>query len=338
MPHTLEDGTTVESVTHPGKFVSELPMKSNSDFAVMIIDDGKPSLHIWKSEMAGNLDKQIQAMLKNGYQAIQVANPMDRPYKNATGKKESGHSVHFVITKELDTAPLPMNLVDRNPGVHIIYPQEHFVKEPIVETGRLGRRINYGDRTLLGADTEVEAKRLAKALSDFKNMVRNKATPAQLDDFVSKNLPETAEFWLGRIQRGEMNIDAPVLNTHSGKSTFDTHPELTKRPEYKDMFHERDTEFNGFRTVDMDFMADRDLPLMQVMNKGSIDKPMYVLEQARTVDPFAALNRALGNSIRHQFVNDYRTSAIEQWARQFAHLTDLGVKRLKLPKETPQEL
>jgi hypothetical protein len=326
MPHTLEDGTTVESVTHPGKFVSELPMKSNSDFAVMIIDDGKPSLHIWKSEMAGNLDKQIQAMLKNGYQAIQVANPMDRPYKNATGKKESGHSVHFVITKELDTAPLPMNLVDRNPGVHIIYPQEHFVKEPIVETGRLGRRINYGDRTLLGADTEVEAKRLAKALSDFKNMVRNKATPAQLDDFVSKNLPETAEFWLGRIQRGEMNIDAPVLNTHSGKSTFDTHPELTKRPEYKDMFHERDTEFNGFRTVDMDFMADRDLPLMQVMNKGSIDKPMYVLEQARTVDPFAALNRALGNSIRHQFVNDYRTSAIEQWARQFAHLTDLGVK------------
>lgn len=325
LPHTLEDGTVVESITHPGKFVSELPMKSPSDFAVMIVDDGKPSLHIWKSEMAGNLDKQIQAMLKNGYQAIQVANPMDRPYKNAV-EKNQGHSVHFIITKEVDTAPLPMNLVDRNPGVHIIYPQEHFVKEPIVETGRLGRRINYGDRTLLGADTEVEAIRLAKALSDFKQMVRNRATPAELDNFVSKNLPETAEFWLGRIQRGEMNIDMPVVNTHSGKSVFDTHRQLTKQPEFKDMFNERDTEFNGFRTVDMDFMSERDLPLMQVANKGSIDKPMYVLEQARTVDPFAALNRAMGNSIRHQFVNDYRTSAIEQWAKQFGHLTDLGVK------------
>lgn len=325
MPHVGEDGVSRESVTHPGKFVNELPMRSPSDFAVMILEDGKQALHIWKSEMAGNLDKQIQTMLKNGYKAIQVANPMDRPYKITQDKTVTGHSVHFVITKEVETAPLPMNLVDRNPGVHLIYPQEHFVKQPMVETGRLGRRINYGDKTILGADTEAEAIRLSKALTQVQTMIRNKATDAQLDAYISKNLPETAEFWKNHFKEN-LSLDAPIVNTHSGKTVFDTHRELTKRPEFKDMFHERDTEFNGFRSVDMDFMSERNTPLMQVMNKGSIDKPLYVLEQARTVDPFAALNRALGNSIRHQFVNDYRTSAIEQWAKQFGHLTDLGVK------------
>lgn len=332
-PHTV-DGVLKDSITVPAKFVHQLPMDSKTDFAVLVLEDGKPVLHIWRDEMAGTLPKRLQEMLKTGgYKAYQVANPMDRPFGNLFDKG-SGSSVHFVITKESTSKPMPMNLVDRNPGVHLIYPQEHLVKQPMVETGRGGRRINYGDRTLLGADTEVEAKRQAAALEKVKEMIRNKATDAELDAFIPKHLPRDAAFWRQQF-RDFIDMDAPIVNTQSGKTTFETHQELLKRPEYQNMFSERDSEWNGFRSVDMDFMSDRDAPLMQIQNKGSTDKPLYVLEQARTVNPFVSLNRALGNSIRHHFMNDYRTGAIEQWAAQFGHLTHLGADvALKNPFHT----
>jgi hypothetical protein len=321
-PHTV-DGVQRDSITAPAKFVHQLPMDSKTDFAVLVMEEGKPALHIWRDEMAGNLDKRLQEMLKTGgYKAYQIANPMDRPF-GPLFEKGSGSSVHFVITKEATSKPMPMNLVDRNPGVHLIYPQEHFVKQPMVETGRGGRRINYGDRNILPAETEAEAKRLATALEKVKEMIRNKATDAELDAFIPKHLPRDAAFWRQQF-RDFLDMDAPIVNTSSGKTTFETHPDLTKRPEYSNLFSERDSEWNGFRSVDMDFMSERDAPLMQVQNRGSTDKPLYVLEQARTVNPFVSLNRALGNSIRHHFMNDYRTGAIEQWAAQFGHLTHLG--------------
>lgn len=321
--YTVRMGVDENEVSFPGKFVAELPKKMNGNPGILVIDEGKPVDYVRFQDMGkeGKLAKKdIEELLANGYRIIQVANPVDRPFKKQTG---SGQTVNYVITKNSSSEPLPMNLVDRNPGVHIQYPHEWYIKQPIVEVGEGGRNIYYGDRTILAADTEAGAKRLYKALDQLRIKLRD--DPEGLNRlstelFIHKNLPKNYDFWWEKFY-GEnrfLDVNIPIRHVHSGDQVVGRHRDLIdNNPLFKDLVNERNTEFNLMRNIDMDFMADRDGPLMQVVNKGSTDKPVWDMEKARVLDPTVSLNRALANSVRSQFMNDYKISAIEQWARQY---------------------
>ena len=320
--YTVFMGEERNEIKFPGKFVTELPTKSKGNPGILIIEEGQPVNHVRLADFGkeGKPAKEaIDALLEKGYRILQVANPVDRPFKKHTG---SGATVNYVITKDSTSEPLPMNLVDRNPGVHVQYPHEWYIKQPIVEIGEGGRNIYYGDRTILPARSEREAQRLYKALDQLREMFVAGKTQAEVEDFIGKHLPKDYDFWhekfygKGAIEP-HLSLAHPIRHTHSGEQIVTRHRDLLERSEFKELVNERNTEFNLMRNIDMDFMADRNAPLMEAVNKGSIDKPMWEMETARVLDPMVTINRALANSVRTQYLNDIKVSAIEQWARQF---------------------
>jgi hypothetical protein len=65
---------------------------------------------------------------------------------------------HFVITENVKKTPLPINLIDHNPGGHVIYPGEWYVKQAIVETGPQGKTYHYGDQSVFNFNSKAQAK------------------------------------------------------------------------------------------------------------------------------------------------------------------------------------
>ena len=327
--YTVYFGEDRTPVSHPGKFVHEIPWQAKSDPGILIVTGENPVEFKYASKVSPVRRKELDDMLQNGYKAIVVANPVDRPYRKQLG---SGATVNIVISKDLESAPLPMNLVDRNPGVHVVYPQEWMIKQPIVAVGEKGRNNYYGDLTILAADTEKEANRLAKAVDELRLMFIKEGNGENISHLINrhidKNLPRDYDFWHTKfygkgIIEPYLALDHPIRPVYSGSQVLELHRDLRDLPQYQNLKNERNSEFNLMRAIDMDFMADRDAPLMQVANKGSIDKPIWDLEKARVLDPMTSIQRTTANSVRQLYLNDVKASAIEQWAAQFGkYLTD----------------
>jgi hypothetical protein len=298
---------------------------AKGDPGYMVVEDKTPIQHFFLSEMrTENVRKHLEGLLENGYKLFQVADPTSMPFKEHTGV---GNTVNYVIARTFDTKPLPMALVDYRPGVHVIYPQEHFVKVPVIENSvDKGRLSYYGDQTIFAVNTQAEAQRLAKAMNELQTMFRNNKPDAEVQAFIEKNLPEDVEWWRKKFDE-IIGYDQPIKNTFSGQTVFDTHPELKNRPEYADLVNERNNEYNLFRSMDVDFMADRNGALETVVK--SQQQPIYKLQTADVMDPFIALERALNNSVRSLYINDMKTSAIEQWVAEFGHLVKMDVGTAK---------
>lgn len=317
--YTVFMGEDRNEIKFPGKFVAEAPYGTHGNPGILIIEDGQPLLHKRMKDLDKETKDKIKALQEDGYRFIQVANPIDRPFKKHTG---SGATVNYVLTKDSTSEPLPMNLVDRNPGVHVQYPHEWYVKQPIVEVGEGGRNIYYGDQTILAADTEREAKRLWKALDDLRIRLRDDPdghNRVATEGFIHKHLPKDYDFWWEKFRGKDavLDVNTQIRHTHSGEQVISRHRDLLEDARFHELVNERNSEYNLMRNIDMDFMADRNAPLMQAVNKGSVDKPLWEMEKARVLDPYVTLNRALANSVRTQYLNDIKVSAIEQWARQF---------------------
>lgn len=313
-------------VTFNGRFEKSLPTKSTEDFSILVADGDNRKV-LWWSKLNEDERKVLVDLVENGMQVLKVANPADRPLMDQLGIKST---VNFVLTKEHNTAPLKMNIVDYNPGVHVMYPQEYFVKQPMVVQGEFGRYHYYGDKTLFAVDTEAEAKRLGEAVSKVQRMIADKATDDELNAFITRNLPEDAAYWR-KVFNDHLTMDQPIGYTHTGKTFFDTHTKYLEQDIYKNMVNERASSHNLYRSIDMDYMANRDFPGKTVTNTDSPEKPIYTLEKARVLDPFVSLNRALGNSIRTLYLNDYKIGAIEQWVQQYANLMKNPARALDNP-------
>lgn len=322
--YTIGIGEEGKTVSHPGKFVPKIDWNHHENPGIVVIEAGKPVEFMYAGKTTADVRKHVDSLIsENGYRAIMVANPVDRPYRDNLG---SGATVNIVVAKDVTSSALPMNLVDRNPGVHVIYPHPWFAKQPIVtDTGEKGRKNYYGDLTALGADTEQEAKRISKALNGLQKLFKDdpeKANRLGIENYINKNLPRDYDFWHEKFYGKEgvephFSLDHPFLPTYSGRQTMELHRDLKDLPQYKDLHNERNSSFNLMRSIDMDFMADRNAPLMQIVNKGSMEKPVWDLEKARVLDPMASIERATANSVRQLYLNDVKASAIEQWARQF---------------------
>jgi hypothetical protein len=297
-----------------GRFEKELPLDSPESFGLAIIDNGVTK-HYWKGSLTAEETDMLKTMTREGgYKVLQIGNPVDRPL--STPGIDIGQTVNFVIVRQFETKPLEMNLVDWNPGVHIVHPQSFKVAVPVTAVGEKGILRGYSDKILFLVDTGKEARQYTKSINEVGDMIKAKATDAELNDFIYKNLPEDAAYWKQKFNTF-IGFEHKVGAVASGRKYWDHYPEL--RP--PGLVEETNSSYNLFRSIDMDFLANRDGPIDTIAKTGKgAGSPMYTLEKARTLDPFESVSRGLNNGIRSLINNDQKISAIEQWAAQYAHL------------------
>lgn len=318
-----------------GKFVDSFDWNMKDNAGILVVDADGTSRHLFKFDVGADTKKELDRMSDAGYRWVQVGNHTDFPLKDVAG---TGHPIHFVLSKNTSSRPLPFKLVDYNPGVHVIYPQSNFIKQAIVQTVSLGKNHYFGDKTILAADSPKEAAKWASALEDIRIALRREAanqadrttTDAAVDAVIKKSgLPETGEYWRSMFLTKKdketfLSLEHPIGATVHNKSLLDHNPELPlKYWPGEDLVREDQSHLNLSRTIDMGFLGERNGPLETIQGKPSLwpkERPIYELTKARTLDPYVALERSLGNSVRKLIDGDAKTSAIEQWARQYAKL------------------
>lgn len=324
IPHPTEEGVYTKPFW--GKVVKheDFPWSNTEDAELAIYRDGKYSHFSKNTVKIADTDetKNIKAWMERpSVKITQLAIPEGRPLKELLN-----FDPHFVISEDIQRSPLPVKLVDYNPGGHVIYPASHYAKQPDIQQGRYGKFYHYGDKTLMGFQTEAQGKRYTPRLEKFRQMLRAGKTDAELEAFVNKNLPEDIGYWKGKFvgKNAIFSVDHPIVLTRKSQTSFETNPTLKEK--YRDALGQDvvsypDSSYNLSKGVDKSFLQDRDGPLSTISSTGYNPwNPVYKLEQAPILKPMYAMERGLYNAVRGVYLNDVKIATVEQWIRQYRGL------------------
>lgn len=280
-------------------------------------------LHDLSVQGRQSLNEEIK---HHGMKVLQVAEPEFRPLAESTGHKDA---IHVVLTDNSTTRKLEWKQLDYNPGPHSIYPMEHFVKQPLIFRGAKGLLHYIGDQTVHNVATEREAAQLAKHYETARQLM-NAGKEAELANHLASTLPYTANEFKQKFAQGVFDKDQPFVNTLSGRRTIEHMgvTDLEKHYGEKVYDHQR-SSYNLNSSLDKTFMADRDAILPSVRQTMKDGKPVFSFQPSDQIEPFSAIDRALGNATKNFWFNDLKVSSVESWVQEFADVMKVGRDELR---------
>jgi len=309
-----------------GKDIEKFPW-GGQNAGILIVDSRGETRFLYKHGTDNLLDtsvrKTVDDLINNdGFKVVQVFDPTKRPFSKvefSSGKIDE--QIHFVVTDTLNRQPLSFQQLEYRPGGHSIYLDDWYVKQPQVRVGQRGRMTYYGDNAVMNFATEAEAKKYAERMDIARVMLKN--NDPRLDSFLASNLPYHLDVFKGMFNKEHLSLDTPIVHARSGTSTFDTVTSL-KSHNYRDMVDATKSEYNLAGSIDTSFTADRNLVLDTVIEKNGF----FGIAPSRQLDPYQAMNRALGQGIRNLWMNDYKISAVQNWLQEFGDVMKPDFKQL----------
>lgn len=311
-----------------GKFVDDIPWSNKEDAGIVIHTAGSEPQYLRKGQIVTpETRQQIRDLLDKGYRVIQTENPVLKPF----GDRFPNETTNFIITKDFENQRLDWAQIPYRPGWHTEYPQQWFVKQPVIRKAGdevNARHVYEGDKAVMGFNTRAEAEKYASRMEEARQLYSGEKQ-GSLKEFLEKNLPfNEREF--GRLfessfdQEGKeipaaLSKNEPFLHTYTGKTTTDEHADFLKGL-YMGLEDNVRSSYNLFANVDKKFLGQRDNPLWTVSEKGSEINPLYKLDTAKVIDPMSSVSRAMANVTRNRYFSDYKIQAVESWVREFGHL------------------
>lgn len=291
--------------------------KGDQDAGIYVWDaESKTGRYRYKYDMTEAEMKEIDELIRDkGYRAVQVFDPKKHPLEDVAKTREGApvkDQINYVITNQWEKQPLQWNQVDYHPGVHSIYPHKWYVAQPIISEGRKGKLTYFGDNVALNVTSEAEARMWADRIDQGRILLKS-GKSEELDVFLNKNLPyDRSEFeQLFFRKDSPFSLDHKVTIKEASKSVLETNPELKAAVNRNELVDSTRNIHDLSNFMDKSFLQDRDLILK------TIDPKTRRLVNAEQLDPFEALQRAMNQSLRNVWLNDYKIQAVEEWIAQF---------------------
>lgn len=324
--HSLPDAEGMFSRPFLAAEQKEMPWTTNGGGVSVVYRDGKFEAPFWHDRInpgqKATLTKQLE-----GYKVLKIANPLDRPFSTQAG---SNLPIQYIITRGHKTEPLPKNMMPYQAGGHVINePAFKTVMPEFVLDPGTGKNIYVGDRTILAHNTLTEAKHWAEEFNTVSKMMRDGVDAAVVSKYITNHLP-AGKNW-EEAYAGYLNKDHPILVADWGPSgnSMRNNPEVRAKYSNSNLVDMTTSDHNPLVGVDTQYMRDRNGPLMQIKNEGTMADPMYKLEAAPQLDPLPAMQKGLATVFaRNRYMNDYRNYAVESWINQH-----LGVLKTTLSPE-----
>lgn len=315
----------MESPTFEGRKVDDLPWGNAQEFHVLRVhEDGKPEVLTSRSGL-----EQEKDLIKSGrLRVLQVANPPGRPLAELA---ENKLPIHFVLADKYDYKPLSYEQIQNNPGGHSIYPMQAYVKQPNIQKGVRGYLHYLSDKTIFNFNTMRQAEEKASILDEARIALRD-GRDAEIPAILAKGVPMTT----GQLkalfsESGHLSLEHPIVATRAGQRSIDGTYQgkvlktlETYNPEGEKLRDEMYSSYNLYNSLDKEFLQDKDAVLPTIRKGEKEGDPLFQLNPSKQLDPFAALQRGLGGAIRQRWLNDYKTSAIEQWIEMYKGLFSSG--------------
>jgi hypothetical protein len=308
-----------------GKALDKMPWsvgKSDQDAGVWIWhSDSSTGRFLYKFGMDDSQRKFVDDLLTDkGYRVIQVFDPKKHPLKGIA-KTAAGDDlkdqVNYVITNTWDRAPLSWKQVDYRPGGHVVYPHKWYVAQPTIQVGRNGKMTYFGDSNLLNVETEAQARKWAERIDHGRQLLKL-GREDELRTYLSKNLPYDMPQFKALFMRGDspLSLDHPVTIKSGGKNTISTDAKLKSQYDNGNLIESTKNVHDLSNWMDKSYLADRDNVLGTILENGNT----LQLGAAEQLDPYVALNKALGQGIQNLWMGDYKITAIESWIKEFQHV------------------
>jgi hypothetical protein len=339
-----EDGAvqTNKYPTFGARQVEDLPYGNPQDAVVLVFREGqKEPERVMKSVLAGDSVRKadFDKLRAEGYRLLEMEDPIGKSSGKFL-KEQLGvqGKVNFILTKEFTSRPLQIHeqIVARE-GWHSVYPQGFYTKQPQItrqgDDPSTARHEYEGDMTLMGHDTEAEARLISQALETARQMMLR--DDPKLDEFLKKNTPFTESRFRSLfelVEKGEdkprFDKNLPFMTSAAGRNTADDHKNYFES-NYQNFSDEIRSSYNLMGDVDKKFMGERDPYLWVSKEVGTELDPVYRLDKAEEVDPFETMSATMANIMRNRFFTDYKISSMESWAEEFWHTMKVSRDELR---------
>lgn len=307
-------GSVEKTAYFKGRTVDDIPWdeKGVEDHILYIMENGL-AFRYNKNDIpgTGTVGREIRDKIKSGWNVIQVAEITKHPLKDATSWNDT---FTYIVTKDYDRRILPYKQIDYRPGGHVIYPNPWWVKQAVLATITGGRKGYYGDSTIFNFRTQAEARKYAANVETARRMF-NEGNP-NFDTFVSANLPFTPTEVRQKFHAGIWDKDSPFAPVFANRSIYDDNPVL--KEQVGDIVDYTKSKRNLAANIDKAFLGERD-PIAFTVREGA----RLHLEDAKQLDPFAAMQKGMSTVIRNRWMNDYKTAAIESFVQEFGDLAKM---------------
>ncbi len=275
----------------------------------------KTSTYFLARDIPSPVKTQLDDLMNNeGYKLVQLTNPYSFPMKDATGE---GRVINFVLTKDYKRSPLKFEQIPYNPGGHVIYDEDHWIKQPrFIQTGN--GKVYVGDTTIRPAATGKLAKEFADKYEQARLLLKDKKLP-ELADFVKKNLFEDLNEFLDNFNEGRLDVNVPITNVSRIEKTTSNPQFKARLGDFQDALND---PYNDAGRFGLEFLGDKNLDVQAIYSTGlgSDSNPLVAIRNPRLIDPLSSLERATANLANSQFLQDYRTLSAENFVREFSDI------------------
>lgn len=332
--YTLTDETGIPSKGKTewidGKLVKDFQPLSTANANVYVLPEQKFTTKFDLKDGSA-LSKQINDKLKsNEYQIIQMYSPREKPLGKATGVKDD---IHFVVTNKYDEKAVSFGEnVEYRPGGHVIYENQHYMKQPQIGKGTNGRDTHFGDTSVKSFATQNETLFWAERYNTARDLLRTQDEAGYQKFMNAGSLPETSAELRSKFKDGTFNLEHPFVHTLAGRDTLQSNESLARQyPGLKDTF----SSYNMSQNSESAFLADRGVQLNTIKNTGTEANPIYTNVEAKLFDPYTALQKGMGQIVRSRWMSDYKVEAAESWIQEFGVLFDQSKLPLEKLRQNP---
>jgi hypothetical protein len=316
------DGTDLPSPEFSGVVRKTIP---GADDNILILGEKVGEEKVQTMASLGGTRKTIQEEIDKGLGTlIEIYAPEHRPLN---GWGNIGDSrIRYVYAPVVEIKPLKWDQIPRRGGGHIQYDHDFYIKQAKIAYDDVGKRHWYeGDTTIMAAMNQGVAGEVAKHLNEIRKFLKDQNVTAARE-YSNKNMHvdwDQVQSWFkggvdenGKRQLPRLSLDEEVRVVPRNSKIIDIDNSLrTRYGNFKDGMKEGSLSRNNR----VEFAEERDgYQLLQAELKGTKYNPLYSVTPAQAIDPITTLNRGLERIVRSNFMDDYKTMAVEHWIAQAA--------------------
>ncbi len=325
-------GNTIKSKDFSGVIRQELP--TGTDNIAIFTNKVGEEKTLNLSKMSTKDKKALQKDIDAGRgKLVELYNPRERPlsgYSTLTDER-----IRYAYVPELETRPLDYNHVPRRGGGHVQYDYDYYIKQAQVKPDLIsGAHYYEGDTTIMAVPHQGIGERVAEHLNQIRLLLKDKKVD-EARAYSNKNMHVSwgeVESWFkgskdatGKFNPPRLSVNEKIHVVPKNKTVIQHDNELRFR--FADF---RDATREGSLAAQnrLEFGQERDaFELLGVNVEGTKANPLYKVAPADKVDPITVMNRGMARIIRSNFMDDYKTMAVEHWLQQAKNYLDVKTQK-----------
>lgn len=313
---------------------------ANRQGAGFLVWDRDPNAmsHIYINAKDGQ--KKIEALQSKGYKVLQITHfaendlaaipSVDASLKRIAAEKykyDGRPRIEFILTRELNSQPLPFQQTPNRAGGHHQYAFTHLIRQANIRND-----LYYGDHTLRGFQNKSDAAFFLPRYEHARKLMNDidasdgRIPEQQLIDYLGKNLPEDVSEFRRLFTTGPYDRNTPFKMTKDGESVWKTYKLQENNPSLANI---ADSRLNMYNTSTLKNMLERGQTPLTIARRGTTENPTFHLKPAPMVDALATMDRAINHLIRNRQISDVQIKGAEQFIAEFSPILAKPIEELR---------